>query len=596
MRGFSLAKRFGRLQIRRKIFLIFLPLIIFPLLALGLLSGQMFSRSMIEKAKSNIEDESKLIMLQIDTIVKNTESSANIMVTDIHRMYAERPTAASPIEETRFRNLMQSQLSIDLIIFPDVDSAVFVATSGEIYSSYAYGNDGEEQVFNSGMLEEARRQGSYGTNRWFPVERRNYLVSDPEVPVLTLSKVVFNLDTGIPLGTLFVNVQENTLAAFLGTAGESSSTKEYFIVDGSHRIVSAPDKALLLTKPEDKLPYSLGTTGTTVSEIIGRGSQRELATVTSYDKLDWKLVNTISLQTVTQDIRRNITLTIMVGAICLLLSLLLAGKLSNLIINPLLQVTKAMRKVRDGDLNVTSPVTTEDETGLISTVFNSMVSRIKELLATITDEQARKREYELALIHAQIKPHFLYNTLDTIYVLNDLELNEEARDTTKALADFYRVVLSRGNEVIPLSEEIANAADYLTIMQVRNPDVLRYEMNIPERLKDIPIPKLSLQPLIENAIYHGLKTKGSQGLISIEARESGGNVIITVGDNGVGMSKEQVSRIEEYRSREGKPASIGIYSVYERIKLYFGEPYGLTVESTPGEGTVMSMTLPGTDA
>lgn len=274
--------------------------------------------------------------------------------------------------------------------------------------------------------------------------------------------------------------------------------------------------------------------------------------MTYYDKLNWKLVNTISLQKLTADIHRNITLTIFVGIGCLLLSLLLAGKLSQIIVNPLLQVTKAMRKVREGDLNVTSPVTTEDETGLISTVFNSMVGRIQELMRTITNEQVRKREYELALIHAQIKPHFLYNTLDTIYVLNDLELNEAARDTTKALADFYRVVLSKGNEVIPLSEEVSNAADYLAIMQVRNPDVLRYEINIPKSLEGVKVPKLSLQPLIENAIYHGLKTKGSQGLISIEAYTHGREVIITVEDNGVGMSEEQVSRIVEYRSREGK--------------------------------------------
>ncbi|OME48490.1 cache domain-containing sensor histidine kinase [Paenibacillus odorifer] len=596
MRGDSLVKWFGRLQIRNKIILIFIPLIIFPLLALGLLSGQMFSRSMIEKAKYNFKDESKLIMQQIDTIVKNTESSANIITTDIHRMYAERPLLSSMVEQTRFRNLMQSQLSIDLIIFPDVDSAVFVDTEGQIYSSYAYGNPNEQKVFTSDMLEKAKEKGSYGVNRWLPMEQRDYLVSDPAIPVLTLSKVVYNLKTGNLIGTLFVNVKEDALSAFLETVRETSSDKKYFVVDGTQRTVSTPDKSKLLLKPEDRLNGSLRKTGSSVSEIIGKGSGRELVTVTYYDKLNWKLVNTISLQKLTADIHRNITLTIFVGIGCLLLSLLLAGKLSQIIVNPLLQVTKAMRKVREGDLNVTSPVTTEDETGLISTVFNSMVGRIQELMRTITNEQVRKREYELALIHAQIKPHFLYNTLDTIYVLNDLELNEAARDTTKALADFYRVVLSKGNEVIPLSEEVSNAADYLAIMQVRNPDVLRYEINIPKSLEGVKVPKLSLQPLIENAIYHGLKTKGSQGLISIEAYTHGREVIITVEDNGVGMSGEQVSRIVEYRSREGKPASIGIYSVHERIKLYFGEPYGLSVESKLGKGTVMKMTIPGTEA
>lgn len=237
----------------------------------------------------------------------------------------------------------------------------------------------------------------------------------------------------------------------------------------------------------------------------GRGSS--LATLIAYDRLNWKLVNIVSLQTLNGDIRRNFALTFAFGALCLLLSLLLAGKLSQIIVNPLLQVTKAMRKVKEGDINVSSPVTTQDETGLIATVFNSMVQQIKELLKAITEEQGRKREYELALIHAQIKPHFLYNTLDTIYVLNDLGLNEEARDTTKALADFYRVVLSKGSELIPLADEIDNVRDYLNIMQVRNPDVLRYEIDIPIELENVMVPKLSLQPLVENAIYHGLKPR-----------------------------------------------------------------------------------------
>nr|WP_025697866.1 sensor histidine kinase [Paenibacillus durus] len=419
------------------------------------------------------------------------------------------------------------------------------------------------------------------------------MVSDPAVPVLTLGKIVFNLDTGSQLGTLFVNVRETTFASILQVMGESSSSKQYYIVDGAGRIVASPNEQLLLTPFAANVSPGLLERETPVSDIVGSGEGNKLATVTAYDRLNWKLVNMVSLQTLNGDIRRNFVLTFAFGALCLLLSLLLAGKLSQIIVSPLLQVTKAMRKVKDGDLNVTSPVTTEDETGLIASVFNSMVQQIKELLNTITEEQGRKREYELALIHAQIKPHFLYNTLDTIYVLNDLGLSEEARDTTKALADFYRVVLSKGSELIPLAGEIGNVRDYLNIMQIRNPDVLRYEIDIPQELTGVMVPKLSLQPLVENAIYHGLKTKGSQGLIVIRARKDGSDAVISVEDNGVGMPPEQVQRITQFASGNGRPASIGIYSVYERIKLYFGEPYGLTVRSKPGEGTVMEMKVPG---
>ncbi|WP_025698992.1 sensor histidine kinase, partial [Paenibacillus forsythiae] len=382
-------------------------------------------------------------------------------------------------------------------------------------------------------------------------------------------------------------------ASILRVMGENSSSKQYYIVDGAGRIVSSPNEQLLLKPFSANVSPGLLERKTPVSDIVGSGGGSRLATVIAYDRLNWRLVNIVSLQTLNGDIRRNFALTFAFGALCLLLSLLLAGKLSKIIVSPLLQVTKAMRKVKEGDLNIASPVTTQDETGLIATVFNSMVRQIKELLEAITEEQGRKREYELALIHAQIRPHFLYNTLDTIYVLNDLGLNEEARDTTKALADFYRVVLSKGNELIPLSGEIGNVRDYLNIMQVRNPDVLRYEIEILEELEGVLVPKLSLQPLVENAIYHGLKTKGSQGVIVIRARREGGDAAISVEDNGVGMSPEQVLRVTQFASGSIRPASIGIYSVHERIKLYFGEPYGLTVRSRPGEGTIMEIKVPG---
>lgn len=583
---------FGRLPIRRKIILIFMPLIIFPLLALGMLSGEMFSRSVIEKTKNNVRDESRLILSQIDSIVKNTESSANIMLTDINRLYDERSASPEALEEEKFRNLMESRLSIDLVLFPDADSAVFVDVTGRVYSSYPPQESRDRKVLYSGLPEKVKKMGSYGVGRWLPVERRDYIVSDPAVPVLTLGKIVFDLDTGNELGTLFVNVRETTFASILQVMGKNLASKQYYIVDGAGRIVASPNEQLLLKPFAANVSPGLLERETPVSDIVSSGEGSKLATVTAYDRLNWKLVNMVSLQTLNSDIRRNFALTFAFGALCLLLSLLLAGKLSQIIVNPLLQVTKAMRKVKEGDIHVSSPVTTQDETGLIATVFNSMVQQIKELLKAITEEQGRKREYELALIHAQIRPHFLYNTLDTIYVLNDLGMNEEARDTTKALADFYRVVLSKGSERIPLAAEIDNVRDYLNIMQVRNPDVLRYEIAVPPELANVMVPKLSLQPLVENAIYHGLKTKGSQGLIAIRARRDGDDAAIAVIDNGVGMSPEQVQEVTRFASGDGKPASIGIYSVHERIKLYFGEPYGLTVRSKPGEGTVMEMKVP----
>ncbi|WP_334077929.1 sensor histidine kinase [Paenibacillus sanfengchensis] len=584
---------FGRLHIHSKIIFTFLPLSLIPLIALGLISSKMFGDTVVEKEKNNIRDESRLILSQLDSIIQNTESLTNIMTTDIHQLFNEYSARDTDVDEKRFQNLMESRLSIDLLMFPDVDSAVFLDTSGRIFSSYPQKGERDREVLNSPLPEMVQSQGSYGVNRWLPMERRNFMVTNPDIPVLTLGKMVFDLDTGKTLGTLFVNVKETTFASFLQVTPENFSSKEYYIVDSRGQIVSTPVSDRLLT-PFSALssPRLLEQEGN-ISEIVGRGKQEKLTTLTPYDKLDWKLVSIVSLEELNGIIYRNFFLTFTVGFLGLLLALLLTRKLAQIIVGPLLQVTKAMRRVKDGDLDATSTVATEDEVGLISSVFNSMVGQIRELLRTVTEDQARKRAYELALMHAQIKPHFLYNTLDTIYVLNDLGMNEEARDTTKALADFYRAVLSKGSEIIPLGAEVSNVRDYLNIMQVRNPDVLRYMIEIPEELEAVTVPKLSLQPLVENAIYHGLKTKGEQGLISIRAEKTGKSVTITVEDNGVGMSEEQLERVEAAISGMGRRKSIGLYSVHERIKLYFGEAYGLTVLSRPGEGTAIEMKVPG---
>jgi two-component system sensor histidine kinase YesM len=251
-----------------------------------------------------------------------------------------------------------------------------------------------------------------------------------------------------------------------------------------------------------------------------------------------------------------------------------------------------MRKVVTGDLQAVTTVRTEDEIGTIAEAFNFMVRRVRELLDEVRQEQNRKREYELALISAQIKPHFLYNTLDTIYALNELDRNDEARDTTKALADFYRMVLNKGRELITLEKEAQITDDYLTILQIRYPDVFRYEVDIPAELAGTPIPKLSLQPLVENSIYHGLKKKGTKGFIRIFAFKQGDKVIVRVEDNGVGMDEFQVQTIMSRHLPKEGIRSIGTYSVQQRLSLYFGEEYGISVQSILAEGTTVDLSLP----
>jgi two-component system sensor histidine kinase YesM len=583
---------FRRLQIIQKIILIFLPLIIIPLFISGFLSSYNFGRSTIQNMEQNVLDESKLMISQIDSIITNTENSANIIATDVNRLINDSPKERNFLQELQFRRQIQSKLSIDLILFTDVDSAIFIDTDNRIYTSHTNTNVADQDIFKSTMIQQVRSKGSFGTNHWFPMERRDYLVSNPEVPVLTLGKVVIDVDSGNRLGTLFVNVQEPTFSSFLGGGETQDLSKSYFIVDANQRIIAGSDKEILLQPIETIQVQPKVLSSAPFSEIIDSDTGQQLLTVIGYNNMNWNLVNINGMTTLNNAIQHNIWLTIIIGLVCLLLSLLGAGFLSKIIVNPLLQLTKTMRKVKEGDLNVTATITAQDETGLLASVFNMMIERIQQLIITVENDQLRKREYELALLHAQIKPHFLYNTLDTIYVLADMDRAEEARDTTKALADFYRVILSKGSDIITLAEEVKIVNDYLMIMKIRNPHVLRYEIHIPDELQGVEIPKLSLQPLAENAIYHGLKLSDHRGFIRISAHAQDDHVIIQVEDNGVGMSPSLLSQMLNFKDTIGKRTSIGVYSVHERVKLYYGDMYGVAIQSTEGQGTLVEITIP----
>ncbi|WP_328802664.1 histidine kinase [Paenibacillus sp. LX16] len=587
----SLARKwFGRLRFKSKVIAVFLPLIIVSLLILGLLSNQLFSRSLIDQTTSNVVDESQLILSRTDYIFRSVETAANIMVTNINRMYdsygAKPDTAMEPIQ---FGNLMQSRLSIDLSIFREVDAAVFIDNEGKIFASYTESGD-DRKIYS--MLKRVRESESYGQALWFDMEKRDFLTPDPSSPVLTLGKTVINIDTGEPYGTLFLLVKEEGLSDYFRSS-DPDAPKSYYFLDNEMRVAVAEDNEMLMNPVNPQLGEAIqrcapnASHGTCSFEYEGN-----LITVTDYSRMEWKLVNIVSLSLLTADVRQNVRLSLLIGVLCLVFSWLGASFLSKMVVSPLEQLTGAMRKVVTGDLQSVTTVRTEDEIGTIAEAFNFMIRRVRELLDEVRQEQNRKREYELALISAQIKPHFLYNTLDTIYALNELERNEEARDTTKALADFYRMVLNKGRELITLEKEAQITDDYLTILQIRYPDVFRYEVDIPPELAGTPIPKLSLQPLVENSIYHGLKKKGTKGFIRIFAFTQANRVVVRVEDNGVGMDKIQVQNIMSRHLPKEGIRSIGTYSVQQRLSLYFGEEYGIFVQSVPGEGTIVDLLLP----
>ena len=219
-----------------------------------------------------------------------------------------------------------------------------------------------------------------------------------------------------------------------------------------------------------------------------------------------------------------------------------------------------------------------------------MAEKIQHLLENVKKEEEMQHLTQLQLLQAQINPHFLYNTLDTIIWLIEGGQSDDAVDMISSLSVFFRTSLSKGKDVIPLSEEKRHTISYLEIQQSRYRDILEFEIHIPEEFNGMMVPKLTLQPLAENALYHGIKNKRGGGKILIEGEREGDDLILRVTDNGQGMTSERLYEIQE-AIRTGERAGFGLAAVAERLRLYYGEGYGVKIESEEGKGTAVEVRL-----
>lgn len=261
---------------------------------------------------------------------------------------------------------------------------------------------------------------------------------------------------------------------------------------------------------------------------------------------------------------------------------------------PIKDLVDVTDRISKGDLTVRSSNDSGDEVGTLAKSMNQMISKINELLSQITKEQIRIKETELELLQSQINPHFLYNTLDTIIWLAEGGDERRVVEMVKSLSAFFRTSLSRGRDMITIREEMVHARSYLEIQQFRYQDILEYEINVSPDINECTIPKITIQPLIENALYHGIKNKRGGGKITVSSDRDGDDIVISVSDNGIGMTPERLREVTSglEGERPSDSAIYGLYNVNERIKLKFGEKYGITLHSVYGQGSTCNILLP----
>jgi two-component system sensor histidine kinase YesM len=278
---------------------------------------------------------------------------------------------------------------------------------------------------------------------------------------------------------------------------------------------------------------------------------------------------------------------VLLFSVALLLSMGVAKRISETIV----LLAKKAQDLGNGNFSITPVDTRTTELKMLDDGFNDMVERINELMEKQIQNQKYLHRAELELLQAQINPHFLYNTLDSIAILAESDRNEDVVNMVTSLSVFFRNSLNKGKDIITLRSERDQVASYLVIQQIRYSDILNYEIDIPDDLLDGLVPKLILQPLVENALYHGTKNKRGVGSIRITGQRTDTGILLKVEDNGAGMTGDQVHALQT-GIYEDRHTGLGLVNVHKRIKLYCGDAYGLSFESTPGVGTVVSVLLP----
>jgi len=286
---------------------------------------------------------------------------------------------------------------------------------------------------------------------------------------------------------------------------------------------------------------------------------------------------------------RNYTVIILL--ICIILSIFISYAMSLRITKPIHYLTHTMRKALTGDFNIKVQINSTDEIGELSNVFNSLLQKINSLIHEVYESNLKKRELELLALQSQINPHFLYNTLDSLKWMAEKYKADDISEFIDKLALFFRLSVSRGKNIIALKDEIMQTKSYLQIQKIRYPDKLQVYFNLDPKTYEFSTVKLILQPIVENAIIHGIAPKKTRGTIIISSYIEDSTIILKVIDDGVGIHPERLKSILSSHS-ENKKKSYGMKNVEKRIQLYFGEKYTVDCYSRLGIGTVVTLRLP----
>lgn len=483
---------------------------------------------------------------------------------------------------------------------------LYEANKDNLISIACYTGDG--QLVAAVPVANEKEQVNIITQQWFTDavgQMENLHFSTPHVQnlfddptyryywVVSLSRAVELTSNGTStLGVLLVDMNYSSIEQILKKANVGNSSEYVYLIDGKGEIIYHPRQKLIYTDlyQENNIEAAGYEDGST--EEIFQGEKR-LVTVKTVSYTGWKIVSVVPMSSFDMGMTGTKYFVIMLVTVSMLAVILLNQLVSASIAMPLKKLNNSVKEWETGNMNPSIYIGGSMEVEHLGCTLRSTVEQIRQLMQDIVVEQEEKRKSELDALQSQINPHFLYNTLDSIVWMIEGERYEDAVFMITQLASLFRISLSRGKTVISVEDELKHARNYMNIQKVRYKNIFEVRFDIDPEILQCCTVKLVVQPLLENAIYYGVECMDGDGEIDVNGYRREDDIYIEVRDNGLGIPEDEVEQLLKENNRVHKRGSgVGLLNVHNRIRLRFGEEYGLEIESEPDEGTTVRIHLP----
>ena len=400
-------------------------------------------------------------------------------------------------------------------------------------------------------------------------------------------RIINNIQTFKPIGLLVVNIPEKSINQSYRSISSKYSTSVMIIDNMGVNISNMMSPKL--QGSENKM-YDMLDEKRQSKQVKIKGREYIFSKL-KVDGINWNIVGAIPFDEFSKESNVFSIVTFVIILLNSVLFLFGAIFVSRLISNPIKKLMDSMKSVEKGEFRKAEIVVGNDEVGILKDRYNIMVEEIQKLFQNAINDQKLKRKAELNMLQAQIKPHFLYNTLDSVSSLALSGKNKKVYFVVKSLGGFYRTSLSKGKEVISIDEEIKSVKNYLRIQKVRYGKMFKAVYDIDERTLEYKTLKLILQPLVENSLYHGIRPKGQNGIIHISSKYSDGFIVLTVEDNGVGMDERKLDELLGSLQSPDK-VSFGLRGTLERLRIFYGMGDLCKIESKEHLGTKITINIP----